>query len=193
MCGTQEYILIDHDKPSFKDPPKDVTYFAYKRINHFNEWLSQIQGKESTEIPAEVYDNILLELKKKRRANMANLTNAEIREILRKLQYHKYYEHIPHIKFRLNGMPVTHMPPELEERLRHMFYQIQAPFNQHAPVKRKNFLSYSYVLHKFMQLLDRDEYLGSFPLLKSRDKLYMQDQIWEKICADLHWAFYRST
>jgi hypothetical protein len=33
-----------------------VSYYAYKRINHFNEWLAQFQAKESTEIPAYVYD-----------------------------------------------------------------------------------------------------------------------------------------
>ncbi len=36
-CFTVEYIIIDHDRPSYKDPPKEISYFAYKRINHFNE------------------------------------------------------------------------------------------------------------------------------------------------------------
>ena len=34
-CHTMEYIIIDHDKPSYRDPPKEISYFAYKRINHF--------------------------------------------------------------------------------------------------------------------------------------------------------------
>ena len=44
-CGDQNFVLIDSDKPSFKDPPREVSYFAYKRINHFNEWLAQFQAK----------------------------------------------------------------------------------------------------------------------------------------------------
>ena len=36
-CGIQEIILVDSDKPSYKDPPREISYFAYKRINHFNE------------------------------------------------------------------------------------------------------------------------------------------------------------
>lgn len=36
-CGNQENILIESDKPSFKDPPLEVCYFSYKRINHYNE------------------------------------------------------------------------------------------------------------------------------------------------------------
>ena len=36
-CGYQQNILIESDKPSFKDPPMEVCYFSYKRINHLNE------------------------------------------------------------------------------------------------------------------------------------------------------------
>jgi ribosomal protein S27E len=38
-CGLQQSILIESDKPSFKDPPPEICYFSYKRINHFNEWV----------------------------------------------------------------------------------------------------------------------------------------------------------
>ncbi len=34
-CGEIDFIVIDSDKPSYKDPPPEVSYFAYKRINHF--------------------------------------------------------------------------------------------------------------------------------------------------------------
>lgn len=37
-----------------------------------------------------------------------------------------------------------------------------------------------------------DEYLQYFPLLKSNEKLYAQDQIWKKICKDLRWEFIAS-
>lgn len=191
-CFTVEYVLVDHEKPSYKEPPKEITYFSYKRINHFNEWLNQIQGKETTEIPEEVYDKILLEIKKQKINNMASLTNAKVRDILKKLKINKYYEHVPHIINRLSGISMPHITPELEERLRHMFCQIQVPFLKHSPPTRKNFLSYSYVLHKFMQLLEKDQYLPSFPLLKSRDKLLAQDAIWAKICKELGWEFVRS-
>ena len=36
-CGYEEQILVDSDKPSYKEPPKEVQFFSYKRINHFNE------------------------------------------------------------------------------------------------------------------------------------------------------------
>lgn len=32
-CDTIEYIIVDHDRPSYRDPPKEISYFAYKRIS----------------------------------------------------------------------------------------------------------------------------------------------------------------
>ena len=96
-CGFTKYILIDSEKPSFREPVPENSYFAYKRINHFNEWLAQIQAKESTDIPTEIYDNILKELKKCRITDHKKLNANILRSILKKLKYNKYYEHIPHI------------------------------------------------------------------------------------------------
>ena len=191
-CGYQQFVLVDSDKPSYKDPPREVSYYAYKRINHFNEWLAQFQAKESTEIPQEVYDAICAELKKERILDYRTLARQKVREILKKLKYNKYYEHVPHIINRLNGQHAPVMSREIEEKLRYMFKEIQPSFQKNCPKDRSNFLSYSYVLYKFCELLDLDEYLPSFPLLKNRDKLYIQDKIWELICQDLSWQFIRS-
>ena len=188
-CGFQEFILVDSDKPSYKDPPREVSYYAYKKINHFNEWLAQFQAKESTEIPQEIYDAILIQLKKERITNMSSLKPTKLREILRKMKCSKYYEHIPHIINRLNGQNAPFMSREDEEKLRHMFREIQPSFKKHCPKGRRNFLSYGYVLYKFCELLEMDEYLACFPLLKNRDKLYLQDKTWELICRDQSWQY----
>ena len=73
-----------------------------------------------------------------------------------------------------------------------MFKEIQIPFIRHCPKDRKNFLSYSYVLHKFVELLGLDEFLPSFPLLKSVKNLKEQEQVWQKICKCLKWEFISS-
>jgi len=191
MCGLTEYILIDSEKPSFREPPPEVSYFAYKRINHFNEWLSQFQAKESTEIPPEIYQAILLEMKKERITDLNKITHAKIREYLKKLKLNKYYEHIPHILNKLNKK-VPLIGKEVEDKLRHMFKEIQAPFMKICPPTRKNFLSYSYVLHKFVELLNLDHLKDAFHLLKSREKLHQQDQMWKEICRELNWMYIKS-
>ena len=191
-CGYQDALLVDTDKPSYKDPPREVCYYAYKKINHFNEWLAQFQAKESTEIPDDVYDAILFQLKREQITNMSTLKPTKLREILRKMKCSKYYEHIPHIINRLNGQNAPFMSREDEEKLRHMFREIQPSFKKHCPKGRRNFLSYSYVLYKFCELLEMDEYLACFPLLKNRDKLYMQDKTWKLICEDMGWGYIRT-
>jgi hypothetical protein len=191
-CGSEEYMLVISDFPSFRDPPKERNNYAYKKINHLNEILNQFQAKESTIIPDEVMNEIICEIKKRRIRNVAELTEKDMREILKKLNRSKYYEHATHILSRLNGNPPPTITPEIEEKIRTMFQEIQAPFLLYCPDDRTNFLSYSYILYKFFELLDLDEYKVYFPLLKSRDRLIAHDQIWKKICDYLKWEFIRS-
>ena len=192
VCGMTEFILIDSDRPSYKDPPRESSYYAYKRINHFNELLAQFQAKGSTEIPQDVFDQIIAELKKQRITDVKNLKYKQMREVLRKLKLNRQYDHIPFIISRLNGSIAPVMTRETEEKLRHMFKEIQPSFQKHCPKNRRNFLSYSYVLYKFCELLGMDEFLGSFPLLKNRDKLYQQSKVWELICVDMAWQYIKS-
>jgi hypothetical protein len=192
QCGTTNYILIESEKPSFKEPVPENSYFAYKRINHFNEWLAQFQAKESTEIPDDVYDKILYELNKCRISDLSLIKSSQIRTILKKLKLNKYYEHVAHIINKLNGLPPPTISREIEDKLRIMFKQIQQPFEECCPKDRKNFLSYSYVLHKFTELLGLKQYQHCFKLLKSREKLIQQDKIWKCICNKLDWEFNHS-
>jgi hypothetical protein len=188
-CGYTDSIIINSEKVSYKDPPRESSYFAYKRINHFNEWLAQFQAKETTDIPEEVYKGILKELKKNNFLKLEDISYKTMREILKKLKYNKYYEHIPHIINIINGQKAPILTRQYEEQLRIMFKEIQTPFMVHCPENRKNFLSYSYVLHKFCELLELDHLLIYFPLLKSREKLQQQDIIWQKICNTLLWEY----
>ena len=191
-CGRQYSVITESDKPSFKDPPPEVSYFAYKRMNHFNECLSQFQGKESTEDPQEVLDKLFLEIKKERINNLALLKPLKIKEYLKKLKLNKYYEHIPQILHRITGIPPPNFSKQIEEKLRLMFKEIQSPFREECPKKRKNFLSYDYILYKFMELLEIDDYKEYFPLLKDRDKRYATDKVWKGICRRLRWQFIKS-
>jgi hypothetical protein len=191
-CGRQYSVITESDKPSFKDPPPEVSYFAYKRMNHFNECLSQFQGKESTEVPQEVLDKLFLEIKKERINNLALLKPLKIKEYLKKLKLNKYYEHIPQILHRITGIPPPNFSKQIEEKLRLMFKEIQSPFREECPKKRKNFLSYDYILYKFMELLEIDDYKEYFPLLKDRDKRYATDKVWKGICRRLRWQFIKS-
>jgi len=195
LCCGIDRLIVDSDRPSYKEPPPEVSYFAYKRINHFNQWLNQFQAKETSDIPIDVYDMIILELKKEKNMNLKKLKKKKMKEIMKKLGLTRYYENISHIIYKINGIHPPQIPAELEETLRNMFRNIQGPFMRSCAKiqkKRKNFLSYSYVLYKFLELLGFDNLKLQFPLLKCREKLHKQDKIWQGICMELGWHFISS-
>jgi hypothetical protein len=186
-CAVNIPYLIENEKPSYKEPPKEVCFYAYKKINHFKEILAQFQGKETTQIPNDVVDQIHLQIKKER-ISLDQLTHYKTKEILKKLGFNKYYEHIAFIKNKLGLKPPV-FSPELEETLCNLFMETQSPYAKTCPDYRVNFLNYYYVLFKFCELLGEDQYLESIPLLKDREKLIEQDETWKKMCIELDWEF----
>lgn len=188
-CGlsvTSQHFDLDYKDE--RDMDKTVIY-SYKRENHFNEWITQFQAKEVTTVPQQIITDLKNELKKQKIYKQSDITHKKIKELLKKLGYNKYYEHVPYITTILHGIKPPVMNNELETKLRSMFHMIQKPFDNACPSERTNFLSYSYVLYKFCELLGEDEYLQFFPLLKSREKLYKHDQIWKLITAELNWEY----
>ena len=170
----------------------EITNFTYKRSNHFDAWLSCIQGKESTIVPSEILEQVKREIKK-RRISMAHATIKHVREILKALKLRKMYEHVAQITSKVTGRNCPMLSPNIEEKARYMFVAVQGPFQKHRPKERKNFLSYSYCLYKFLQLLREDHMLDSLILLKGREKLQRQDAIFKPMCAELGWKFIPST
>ena len=185
-CSCVYKFLISNDKPSYKEPPKEISFYAYRRINHFKEILAQFQAKESTDIPLEIIENIKQQIKKER-IKLHTLTNKKTKEILKKLGYNKYYEHIPFIKDKLGIKPPI-MTPQLEETLCNLFIDIQIPYAKFCPSDRVNFLNYYYTLYKLCELLGEHSYLPHFPMLKEQKKIE-QDEIWKKICKELDWDY----
>jgi hypothetical protein len=187
QCAKQVVFLIDNEKPSYKEPPKEACFYAYKRINHFREILAQFQAKETTCIPDNVLESIKQQIKKER-IEISQFTDKKAKEIMKKLGFNKYYEHIPFIKDKLGIKPPV-MTPDLEDRLCNLFMEIQGPYAKFCPDDRVNFLNYYYTVYKLCELLGRREFLPFFPMLKDREKRIEQDQIWKKICIELDWEF----
>jgi len=187
QCAKQVVFLIDNEKPSYKEPPKEACFYAYKRINHFREILAQFQAKETTCIPENVLESIKQQIKKER-IEITQFTDKKAKEIMKKLGFNKYYEHIPFIKDKLGIKPPV-MTPDLEDRLCNLFMEIQGPYAKFCPDDRVNFLNYYYTVYKLCELLGRREFLPFFPMLKDREKRIEQDQIWKQICIELDWVF----
>jgi hypothetical protein len=197
-CG----LVSEHSIPDYQhsyQTYQDTTYhttFSYKRSNRFKEILSTIQAKEHIDIPNNVLNAIEDEINKENNLNRIDIDVAKIRFYLKKLSLTQYYDHIPNILKKINGIKAITIPIEIEDKFLEMFQTIQEPFEtvrkQVCPL-RQSFLSYHFVFYKFCELLDLHEYKHCFTLLKSNEKLKIQDEIWKGICKILNWEYIRST
>jgi hypothetical protein len=193
-CGLTNHTILSDENPGsvYIENVEQVVVFNYKRNNHFQECLNQLQAKENTTIPPIIIQKLSAEFKKYNITNLKLFTPELVKTYLRKLEYNKYYEHIPTIINEFCGLPAPKLTPELEKQLKIMFDETQIPFEKYrlqiCP-QRKNYLNYNYTFYKMFQLLNKDEFLNCFPLLKSREKLYEHDLIWKGICNDLRWQF----
>jgi Poxvirus Late Transcription Factor VLTF3 like len=190
-CGKFITYIVDSSKPTNKEPPNEVSYTAYIRLNHFKEILSQFQAKETTQIPEEVINAIKARIKKERIEDMSLINYDKMRDILRKLGFNKYFEHIQYIN-SLFGIKPPIMNEELHETLCVLFIEIQKPWAVHCPANRTNFFNYTYTLYQLCVLLDQIQYLPYIPMMKDREKQLEQDMIWKKVCNDLDWEYFPS-
>lgn len=179
-----EWSIYENHEPS--------QMFKYKRKNHFKELITQLRANEYTTIPEDLLDKIRVELKKERITDPEKITYNKIREYIRKLNYNKYYEHIPYIIKIITNSNDFNIDKTLENKLYDMFDQVQEPFEKYKPKDRTNFLSYSFTLYKFCQLLGRYDLLKFFPLLKDRQLLFEQEHIWSNICKELNWEYIKN-
>lgn len=187
-CSKFITYIVDSTKPANKEPPNEVSYTAYIRLNHFKEILSQFQAKETTQIPQEVIKMIRDRIKKERIEDISELNYDTMREILRKLDLNKYFEHIQYIN-SIFGIKPPIMNEELHETLCVLFIEIQGPWAIHCPPNRTNFFNYTYTLYQLCTLLGQTQYLPYIPLLKDRTKQLEQDMVWKKVCETLDWEF----
>lgn len=185
-CGNVERILIESEVPSYKDNGADKPIYPYKRLNHFMECINQFQAKENIVIPQEIYEQIITVFKKRRIKDFKTLTLSDVRNVLKMLKMNKYYEHVSFIYSKISG----NAPPKLsyieENKLKTLFKQVDKSFSKFCPKDRSNFFNYNYLLHKLFKIMNMEQYLEYFPLLKSKEKLMKQEEIWKMVCKDLN-------
>jgi hypothetical protein len=201
LCGICKNTIEQANELSYKEK-QDYDYrpqFTYDKRSHLEDWLRRFQNKEARAIPQDVLDKVILEAKKERINDLNALTEEKVKRYLKKLNLNDYYDNVIGIINRLNGRPPFTLTQEIEEKIKKMFQQIQEPYEKFKPPTRKNFLSYSYTLCKFFQILNLHEFARYFPLLKSNDKLRQQDDIFKKIVGHMSeidkttkWVFYPS-
>jgi hypothetical protein len=173
--------------------------FTYDRISHLEDWLKRFTAKEQKEIPDEIIKLVIKEAEKEKLKNLLDLDETKVKKYLKKLELKDYYDNVISIINRINKRPAFVLTPEIEDKIKYMFNKIQEPFEKYKGNNRKSMLSYSYLLNKFFLILDLPEFSKYFFLLKSADKLRVQDEIFKKIVDELsktdkstNWRFFPS-
>ena len=187
VCSTANGIPYGESNDIIMAPTRG----GYRRHNHMTETLSQMMGKESTNIPQEVLDTIQLEMKKHYWIKAEDVSMELIRTWLAKHKLAKWYEHSTRIFCLATGQTVPKLDKEQMARVHEMFRLLEEPFER-CPDEirsRNNFPSYDYILYKICELSGYDHMLPRFKLLKSSEKLKKHDEIWEYFCKELHWDF----
>jgi uncharacterized Zn finger protein (UPF0148 family) len=190
-CGETENIVMETENNNYKETNYEKQKYPYKKINHLKEKLNQFQSKETADVPDEIYDIIMSDLRKKR-TNPETVDPLTIRTILKKHRQTNYYEHLQQIYCKVTNSPPITLSRDIEATIIQKFQCMQESFQKHRPEGRSNFLSYYYVLNKLFKIIGLEKHSLFFPLLKSKEKLRDQDNIWAKICRDMNWTFYSS-
>lgn len=191
-CGHSSTFLDATSSSISYDDSVEMVTFSYKRGNHFQDWLNNVQGLEAYDVPQDIIDSVMHELYRQRVTDVDQITTRRVRDVLKSLKLRRAYEHVAKITSTITGRDPPRLPPEAAELCRLMFTAVQIPFQKYCPPSRKNFLSYSFILSKMLYILGYDELCETLTLLKGKDKLQKMDQVWKDITRDLDWEYFPS-
>lgn len=167
--------------------------YTYKRTSYFLDDLMHFQGKERIRVTTEELREItqyLIEVKKFKSAD--DITIMHIHDAVHDLKKSALYKSINQIYHIITNKPIPTLTPEQETLMKKLFNDIQDQWNECRPLNRKNFLPYLYCIHKFLQLMQLNDYLEFAPLMKDQSKLECIEESWQKICNKLGWIFHPS-
>lgn len=163
--------------------PARLTTSNYKRIHHWHERVSQLLLQESA-IP---YGDFVQIAERLLDGTHAVINKDVIRGVLRSLNMQLYIEKWLQIIQRCTGIEPPKPGSQLLEMLDQAFTELQQPFKHFKAQGRKNFLNYNYVFCRLFQKLGCTQFCMFFPLIKSRQKLRVLDEMWEGMVTSLQW------
>lgn len=192
QCGDCDDIFIESDMPSQRETFAEKPKYPYKKLGHCIEKLNQFLCKGTANVPPEIFV-ILNEEIEKHNMNKNTVTVKFLESMLKKHRLSEYYENIMYIYSKITGKPPQHISRSEYELVLKMFGEVEEVYeSKYKPAIRNNFLKYTFVLNKIFLTIDRPEIAIHFKLLKSPDKLKLQERVWQKICADLGWKYHSS-
>lgn len=185
VCAARHPIFQSHHNP--EDEFESDT--SYKPVIYFKEILKHYQGKQTIRNAALILEKIKEQLQKERVEDLTKTTYEELKFVLKKLKLQKHYEHI---YFFLNqlGVEIPLFTIQEEEKLIFMFHEVAATYGQFAPINRKSFLNYHYILRALCLQNGWGDRVKDMPVLVDNEKKKEHNKIFSQICKKLGWTFF---
>ena len=164
-CHIIEYS-ITNAYVEYKDRPIPPSS-PYEKLTHFKETIEILSGSNSLCIPDEVMD-------------ICKYSNGqeEIKQTLQKHKLKKYYSCV-YLIMRQKGVKIPSLFQHEKERLINLFKQIETIYNRIK--KKKNMVSYNFLLSKMLPLIGRSDLVPFLFVLHNRRKLKEYDLLWKKM------------
>ena len=167
----------------------------YTKETHFIHCLDCFSGNVGSE---KITDSIMIRIMdwmvtNKLLSNCIRLVH--VVQALVELGHRELKQHRVIILARITGVAPVSFSPEQRSQLIDMFRKASRAFDElltegYFP-DRVNFLSYPYVIHKFLEMLTWGEkFKASFGVLSGDSNLEKQDEYWKLVCWRADFVFY---
>lgn len=187
MCSESTFVLLDPEKPNYKDQTYESKGNPYVRLSHCTEVLNQYQGKESTNITEEDLDQIRNELKIRGVKDLKNLNRNKIKYILKSIGKSNLAERSIYIIHRLNGIPVNTYGKNLENLVKYLYKEAEEGWIHVKSKKEKNLVNTCFLFRKIFEMIGRKDIAKTYPKL-SKGKDVDKERVWERICEYKGWT-----
>jgi Zn ribbon nucleic-acid-binding protein len=194
-CGTATKQIDTEFRASFTTHSSITRTNYYERRDHMKTILKDIQGKESKDVPEEVYDDVIVYLYTSRLLDPENADTETIREALKRTGHSNCYRNINTILFKLFNIPPPSISDKEVKTILSKFMELQDHWQQMSHQEkegRKNFLNYFYVIRKLCELSGFHWLVPRFRLLKHAPRLETYDIVWERLVKRRGWAFIKT-
>lgn len=193
-CGIgYKKAFIDQSFASFNNTTHSITRsFKYKRINHFREYLHQMQGKSKIKMDKVILKRVKREIKKYGK-RCAEVTRPLLENIMSRLKITNWREKVAFVAGELQcNVDVLMLNYREEEELCTAFRELEKAFHKIKGLVvslRKNFMSYPFVGRKLCQKFGYKDKCKYFRLLKSPLLHNNQERMWKLACYELDWEY----
>lgn len=180
-------------KESFYGTDIDIVEpFHYEKRGQFIKCLRQRQAKQLIMLPPSVLDSVRSEILRLQILDPHSLRPKHLRKILKRLGLSNYYDHDVLIWSMVTGTKPPRFTDAQETELISMFDTSLKSYLKHKGA-RNNYLTYSFAIHKMLEILGWDPEIREFyPVLKSDSKREAQEMIFHNMCRDMDWPIHKT-